>query len=320
MSENYPHGPEKPLLDLSEKTKAFYAMKAQYEIRRFEQWSGQPWKEQDVNFVRFFLDRQSKVKGNTWRLLRSCVRFYLQEQGASQEARDLLEASVGIPPEQRAVSSDARKMARKQFPREALDGILDILESDDRPHGGEYDGFLAAWLRANLEVGLRPAEWEFVEARQHDDQYLVFVRNAKATHGRGNGEYRTLFVPRSVFLMVQRAIELRDRLMEFGLTWKELQHRIRIRLYTVRQDVPQARNICLYSTRHQVIADAKSAGKSPAEIAAMVGHNSEDTNRRHYGKARVGRGVSHVLGAQGSAQPGHGQGNDLASGQAPQAN
>lgn len=40
----------------------------------------------------------------------------------------------------------------------------------------------------------------------------------------------------------------------------------------------------LYSTRHQCIANAKSGGKDPMEIAGFFGHASDKTNRLHYGK------------------------------------
>lgn len=308
MPENYPNGPQEPLSDLTDKTRAFYQLKATSEVRRFERVTGQPWDQDAIAFVDSFLERQTQVKANTWRLLRASVRYFLTQQGADPAAIARLESSVGQQAERaRVARSEARKRARKQFPREALDALLEALESDSKTHGGEYDRFIAAWLRANLEIGLRPAEWEHMQASRHEtedgERFLVFVRNAKATHGRGNGEFRTLFVTRAVYLLVRRAIEMRDRLLEFGLDWATLQHKMRIRLYVVRQDIPAARHVCLYSTRHQVIADAKSAGKTPSEIAAMVGHNSEETHQRHYGKARVGRGISQILSAQGSSQP-----------------
>lgn len=306
MSENYPNGPAVPLTDLSKRTKEFYAMKAAAEMRRYERETGHvSWEDDPMDFVGFFLRRRSKVKSNTWRLLRAAVRYALVEHHASRAVMDYLEESVGQPPTVPGVTATEerllRKAARKAFPRSALDAITQLLEGDagGANGGGAYDTFLAAWLRANIEIGLRPAEWEHLEARIVDGKHTLMVRNAKATHGRGNGTYRLLSVTPFTYQLVTRAMEQRDTLLEFGLRWEDLQEKMRTRLYTVRQSVSNARHVSLYSTRHQAVADSKSSGKTPREIADQFGHNSDETAARHYGKRRAGRGVSTVLQAEG---------------------
>ena len=46
--------------------------------------------------------------------------------------------------------------------------------------------------------------------------------------------------------------------------------------------------ITLYSARHQFAADAKAAGLSKAEIAALMGHRSIETAGEHYGRRSAG--------------------------------
>lgn len=50
----------------------------------------------------------------------------------------------------------------------------------------------------------------------------------------------------------------------------------------------------IYSTRHQAVADAKQSGMSPIAMAAMFGHSSIVTARRHYGKSAMGSGRTMV--------------------------
>jgi integrase len=44
----------------------------------------------------------------------------------------------------------------------------------------------------------------------------------------------------------------------------------------------------LYSLRHQFAANAKACGLTKAEIAALMGHASEDTAGRHYARRTTG--------------------------------
>ncbi|MCA8451381.1 hypothetical protein, partial [Burkholderia vietnamiensis] len=50
----------------------------------------------------------------------------------------------------------------------------------------------------------------------------------------------------------------------------------------------------LYSARHQFAADAKSSGWTQAEVAALLGHASDDTAARHYARARSGQSAIRV--------------------------
>ena len=45
----------------------------------------------------------------------------------------------------------------------------------------------------------------------------------------------------------------------------------------------------LYSSRHQFCANAKAAGASKEEIAALMGHRSVETAGEHYARKRSGR-------------------------------
>ena len=46
--------------------------------------------------------------------------------------------------------------------------------------------------------------------------------------------------------------------------------------------------ITCYSARHQAIANAKSAGLTPLEVAAIFGHSSIKTAQLHHARAKAG--------------------------------
>ena len=50
----------------------------------------------------------------------------------------------------------------------------------------------------------------------------------------------------------------------------------------------QGQKPTLYSTRHQAVANARADGLTEKEIAALFGHSSTNTARRHYGKKIAG--------------------------------
>lgn len=64
----------------------------------------------------------------------------------------------------------------------------------------------------------------------------------------------------------------------------------KMKLY--RGKPPIIQQVTLYSTRHQAVANAKFAGFSDLQIAAIFGHSSTSTARRHYGKVGSASGRS----------------------------
>ena len=64
----------------------------------------------------------------------------------------------------------------------------------------------------------------------------------------------------------------------------------KMKLYRGKPPIKQ--QVSLYSTRHQAVANAKFAGFSDLQIAAIFGHSSTSTARRHYGKVGSASGRS----------------------------
>lgn len=179
----------------------------------------------------------------------------------------------------------------KSIPLERLTKILASLDEADSKR--KWAAELRDFLLTILYTGMRPVETS--TARIVDDAVLgklLVVRNAKATNGRGNGEYRQLNLndmPYDRLAVIARHIKRANEAHVAGGYRALFKGCSKLLFSLVRKLFPQLeRRPTLYSARHQFIANAKAEGLSQLEIAAMAGHNSEDTSKHHYARARHG--------------------------------
>lgn len=124
--------------------------------------------------------------------------------------------------------------------------------------------------------------------RQED---LLVVRNGKDTNDRAHGTHRTLHITglrkeelSVVINMMRLAKQHEDDWPAFYLECRRVMLRTVQKLWPSRDARPT-----LYSARHQFSADAKAAGFTKAEIAALMGHGADRTATEHYGRKRYGR-------------------------------
>ncbi|MHC6758203.1 hypothetical protein [Yersinia ruckeri] len=174
--------------------------------------------------------------------------------------------------------------------------------------------FVISFIKANLITGLRPIEWMGTSFYNyiHKDTNNCFirvaadnkissspalcVRNAKATHGRGNGEYRDIIFKDIDIKSLSHIVHFKD-LIDRALhnNHSPDKRKVAERLFhqaqeTLRKALKKIgygdddKIPSLYSTRHQCVADAKKSGLNQTEIAALFGHWSTDTAKIHYGK------------------------------------
>lgn len=152
---------------------------------------------------------------------------------------------------------------------------------------------LAAITLLNL-TGMRPVELLSVELSEIEDgRICVEVSSAKATNGRGIGakrhivldvlpaEERALVEYWPIYVAERQAMKIPGTLSNL----KAYLRRTAERALGKRRAYP-----CFYTFRHQVAADMKSAGRTPEEIAAVLGHGSSRTATTHYARKVSGRG------------------------------
>lgn len=146
-------------------------------------------------------------------------------------------------------------------------------------------------------TGMRPCEAATATyAWLSESDVRIVIANAKHSNGRGNGSHRTITLSgldpdeaRALRAFGQADPEAGDGAQRgVAVTPKQLG---RYWGYAVRKALSKrAVYPCLYTFRHQFTADAKKAGLSTEEVAALLGHHSDATATTHYGKTVRGRG------------------------------
>ena len=185
-------------------------------------------------------------------------------------------------PENQPGQTSSRK--RKGFPKRDYDVLVANLMNPAR--GSDYAKLAGLWLMAGLATGLRPCEWQ--NAKSSADGTTLTVQNAKATNGRATGESRTVPVHPGDLPVIRAHIEslqeFQARGIQFSAIQKGASQAIR-RACAVLWPGDVKRAYALYSARHQFSANVKAIA-SVEEVAALLGHRSTRTARRHYAKRR----------------------------------
>lgn len=270
-------------------------------------------------------DLQDRIEHNTIsrataRLERAASLFWLAER-----AQDLLDAGSGEfgrfesaytdilrlkfdGLSKRSTATSGAKL--KAFPDEAIS----LIEAELAINKSPVIQYTWQFVKANSIVGLRPSEWfdASLLTYLHRDGHNRMIRsgdqlkssvaleviNAKQSSTRANGASRTVLLETSedaiedIALWLETVNELTRR-----ATLKPSSLSLERRIFT-----PIARAIhrilkkagwqgaipTPYSTRHQAVANAKADGRGSREIAALFGHASQDTARRHYAERYSG--------------------------------
>ena len=159
---------------------------------------------------------------------------------------------------------------------------------------------LADYLLAGVRTGLRPVEWAGTRRLPEDGDGALVLRvpNAKAGPVRGHGPFRTLRftgLPAEETVIILRWLE---RVRAAGDGVDALITALGDLLYvTTRRLWPRRRKqVALYSTRHAFAAVAKIFYDA-AEVAALMGHATDETATRHYGRYRAGHALPPQLQA-----------------------
>ena len=242
--------------------------------------------------------RHKTFAARTWRHYKASVVYWLETY--SPESETAIEelrkhGSAGLP--NGGANTSARK--RKDVPDSIWTEIkYAIRERIKRDH--KHAAKLLSVCEATLATGLRPNEWAFSELTRHDENHrlVLRVRNSKHSNGRGNGEYREMYVDelnadelRAVREALEACAVADDGDVDVHEQAAKLQLALKHELEAARalavagQRRPRS-SITLYSFRHQFSANAKRTFENPVLTAALLGHSSTHTGFQHYGKRR----------------------------------
>ena len=274
--------------------------------------------------VRDLIDRvdSKTITQATARLEKAAALFWIAEQ-----AQGLMDSGSVDLWRHESAYMDIQTLGTSQLPKKSNntsgrklrafpDEALDMLVKANLSKKTALLSRAIAFIRANLWVGLRPVEWfhanlidyqrlnsfgmpKLREDGTHDVIPAMEVKNAKQSAIRGNGDIRVILLD-----------NLDKRQIAHLKAWIELVHDLKTddlmllseadinrKIYGSLQRA--VRNVLdshewggetptIYSTRHQAVANARADGQTPQEIAALFGHSSTHTAKRHYGKKHAG--------------------------------
>jgi integrase len=255
-------------------------------------------------FVDYLLARRPRYRANSWRQVRRSAIYGMTQDAerdpaaasAIHAAISRLEAAAPAPEENlppRTSSTKAKRCSERDLDRICFAALA------GRSSNGKK---LVSGLRASYVSGCRPCEWPraiFRRSTVPGFQFELVVPNAKNTNGRSTGVLRTLrweTLPEDVLvdLMNWIAIARGPHYERLLATLGSLLARLTAELFPRRKTQPT-----LYSMRHEATARWKAAYLSAdqsneervtglAIVAALLGHISDETASKHYGRPRRG--------------------------------
>ncbi|MCH9665935.1 MAG: hypothetical protein K0U41_08855 [Gammaproteobacteria bacterium] len=257
-------------------------------------------------FIDWLATRRPDILPKTWRQYKNAVAFVLEEKGYTDEAGVLRAlTSDGCKMMSQNTQKQTSSLKKKNITRSEEDTITEYFI--DRQEISAWARPCVSFFKAGLLVGLRPSEWPgvklFVEGP--DETFPAYpvlrIANGKATNGRAHGKYRHLVLDSlsdKEMTWVRLAITYarddstqglmmpKGKAKDFEEYYEGLRKefaRAIIKLYPKKEP-----RISLYSCRHQFSANIKYAKYSLAEVAAVMGHATDDTASAHYGRKRYG--------------------------------
>jgi hypothetical protein len=217
------------------------------------------------------------LRTNTARKYRVVLRWYLKTIGFDVEALDF-----------RITEPVSRGSKQKEYAHEARSFVLKNMDKYSW-RNSEAKEFLALHLIYGPLIGYRMSEIKTMKLIKNDLRVDLSIRNGKASNGRANGEFRELQIPsyfegRDVYEDLNRLVELAtDEFIDSARRFHDI-----IRLDIPKQYLKRGARPTLTSTRHEYVLCSREVNDD-LDTSASLGHKSAKTQRKHYGRSRVGR-------------------------------
>lgn len=209
-----------------------------------------------------------------WRRLRKAIEVDQSDKGYINAAVRI--AAVANPVTVEGGGTGDIKPKQRRC-RKVTDADIKTIAADADDRGDSTMKHVLFWTRM---TGLRPSELPYVQVL---DDNRIRIEGAKKSHNGKRGADRDLVVDSRVYRTLSKTVEnLPKDAAEVGRLQRRLQSTVN-RLFPRRKAKPS-----LYSIRHQMGSDLKASGKSRAEIATIMGHQTT-ASVDQYGSRRSGR-------------------------------
>lgn len=250
----------------------------------------------DDEMVGWCEEKAVEVRPASWRTYRASLSWWAEEQGRGELAERIRGVASVEPDKGKAMPQ--RTSARKlKGGRDDLADLLDHLHAKTktaRVQNISFEGLV--FIAATYYAGLRPSEWLGTRWMDEAVEPVLRVPNAKATNDRAHGPYRRIhFVgarpdqmkPIEFMVNLARECENQD---DPAAAWDVIYERARKTVARAAVSIwpRRAQRPTIYSCRHQFGANAKAAGFTREEVAALMGHASDRTASRHYARRVTG--------------------------------
>jgi integrase len=234
---------------------------------------------------------------NTWRYYRSSFNFYAEKEfeNGNLSLDKLKKIKLVLSQTKSGNKTYIPKRTSAKKSKNLNEKDLKVLINKLKSSNSKWGVATMLWIQAGIIAGLRPIEWSNVEiAYENNGGVVLIVKNAKSTNKRSHGKYRTIdlsFLKGEEKKLIENHIKIAHRFFENNL-WDDyyngcsnlLRYTTR-KIWKSREKYPT-----LYTSRHQFSANIKADGSTPEEVAALMGHASDETAQEHYGKKRYGSG------------------------------
>lgn len=251
------------------------------------------------SYVDWLIAKMPTVLAPTWRQYKAASIFMFHESFLATEGRDepiketalaaywKLSATYHDRDCPKPVVASTSTGKNKRITDKDCARLLAALQKSRSSYGSAA----ALMFGVTVWVGLRPCEWPNTTLRaEQDGTFSLVVKNAKATNERAHGEYRTLRnVPVPLLTPIRELVQIVSRYADdpdgFASFEKSLQRIVRDTSHRIwpRRKLGYA----LYCARHEFAARAKLV-YSAAEVAALMGHATDETAGKHYGRPTRG--------------------------------
>lgn len=254
-----------------------------------------------VGFVQWFLGQANRWSRSTIRQYRTSIREFLTTAMVLKPSRsvqvtpalDLL-AEVVDPDTGRLAAPGAVKRPwltsagkRKRLAPNELKAVDAALISSRH----KFASLARIYLALTCTLGLRPSEWPTAQIIGT----VLIVQNGKNSNGRANGPTRTIELQAYSKAFIHGLGKFIEALAEAAAAqgWSVVHAGIRraLRVASVATGIPSLikKPVTPYTCRHIAAARMK-ATKEPAEVAALLGHATDETASVHYAPRSAAKG------------------------------
>lgn len=232
------------------------------------------------------------IRSATVRQYRASLKYFSEREHEHKKINDeqfskIVQLLDSIKGADKNTLEDRTSSAKQKHLKE--DKLL-LIQNELKNSHSKWAKMTIVWLIAAVNTGLRPVEWSMTTYNQEKD--CLIVNNAKNTNNRSHGATRTIYLShiesktkKNIIAHLNIAKLYTDR-GEWVLYYRgcsNLLQRVCKKLFPKTK-----KNISLYSGRHQYSANLKASGLKSNQIAALMGHSTDETAMETYGKKQYG--------------------------------